>query len=325
MAKDGFTRLREWAQWFAEAGTSAGNEPSVWEHALKADILALGAKAFRLETYGVFVNDAQRALQQALDTYGLNDLSDSTQLFGTGTLTIQRIRQFVVRNCVRRRPRVMPPVAEVDLAFKWALNHITERGVWGFRQRDVEIAIATASNGSAPTITGMVSGEAFDCLLTQHLMFKDSTGELTGDFIKYATPDQWQASRAEHGDTTGQPEYFRIETRGASYYWQFSPRPDKAYTVHALVLVATPALPSAATDTATIAKYPKELDTLFPDLVLAKVLRDLSATRWEDVWNRVQAELDRWTQFQLRSVSAHADNGFTDVYADHAFQSSPRI
>lgn len=326
VAKDGFTRIREWAQWFAEAGTSAGQEPAAWEYALKCDIVALAAKAFRSEFYGTLANDAQRALQQAIDTYSPTDFSDSSQLFGTSTLSIQRIRLFVIRNCVRRRPRVMPRVDEVDLAFKWALNHLSERGAWGFRTRNVEIAISTTSGGSAPTITGQVSGETFDCLLSQDLFFKDSTGELTGQCIKYANPEVWQQSRVEWGDETGQPEFFRIETRGAgSYYWQFSPRPDKAYTVNALVLVSTPSLPSAATDTATIAKYPKEFDTIFPDLVLAKVLRDASATGWSDVWDRVQAEIDKWVQYQQRTTASQGEPCQRDVYNDAGFQTISRI
>ena len=154
VAKDAFVAVRQWAQWFEEAGASTSSGPSVWEPALKAEILARFAQAIRPAEYGVLVNDASRQLQTAIDTYAVNDFSDATQMFGVAALSPQRVRLFVIRNCVRRRPRFMPPVAEVDAALKWAMRQLSSRGAWQFRIRDITIAIPTSSGGSSPSITG---------------------------------------------------------------------------------------------------------------------------------------------------------------------------
>jgi len=323
VAKDAFVAVRQWAQWFEEAGASTSTGPSVWEPALKAEILARFAQAIRSSEYGALVNDASRQLQTAIDTYAVNDFSDATQMFGVAALSPQRVRLFVIRNCVRRRPRFMPPVAEVDAALKWAMRQLSSRGAWQFRIRDITIAIPTSSGGSSPSITGLASGETFKAILTNSLHYVDSTGVYAGETIDWASPDDYAALRAIHGSTTGRPQVFRIETRsGPTPYWQFSPRPDQAYTVQALALIGPPTLQTAASDTTAMVRFPDEFESLIPTLVLAKILRDNGKPGWEVSWNQAQAEIDKWAQFYSKTAEGESDNSPRDVYGDRFEQSS---
>lgn len=323
VAKDAFIALTQFFQWFGEAGSLSANAPSAFEHVVKAEIVARMALALRHPEAPTWINNARAAVEQAVETYAVNDFSDSSQLFGTSALSIQRIRLHVIRHCVRRRPRrIMPPVAEIDLAFKWALNHLSQRGAWMFRTRDITIAVATASDGSAPTITGLASGETFDSLLSTQLFYKDTTQQYTAEAVDWAYPDDWARARSEWADTTGRPQMFRIEMRAGTAYWQWCPRPDQAYTLQGLALVRTPSLPSAATDTAVIAKYPPEFESIFPDLVLAKVLRDFSAPGWEDLWTRVNGEIERWAEGYQKTGQDFRCMVPIDVYNDPAYQSS---
>ena len=69
-----------------------------------------------------------------------------------------------------------------------------------------------------------------------------------------------------------------------------------------------------------LGKFPSEFATIFPDLVLAKVLRDHSSPNWQDVWNRVDDEVGRWAYHYQKMVNDWVDEP-RDIYRDENYQS----
>lgn len=322
VALDTYKALAQVVQWFSEAGTGDTAIPDAFGPAYKAEMVARLARCVRPAEFGALVGAARSELQMAIDHYTPEDWSDSSQMFGL-TINPQRIRLHVLRNCVRRRPRLLIPPGECDLALKWAFNHLTQRGAWLFRVRDITISVPTTNGGSAPTFTGMASGETFDSLLSVRLYHVDTRGLVSGDYVLPGSPDRFSEVSSIYESqtpTTGQPQHFRLENRAGTVYWQWAPKPDKTYTLRGQALVSTPAMPSAATSTTELGKFPAEFATIFPDLVLAKVLRDHSSPNWQDVWNRVDDEVGRWAYHYQKMVNDWVDEP-RDIYRDENYQS----
>lgn len=282
------TTVRQAAQWFEQGGAGSTTGPDVWDTVLVCEIVARMLQTLKPGEAKAAWAESARAWESALNTYTVADAAVTT--LNHLTITQAMIRFHVINHTARRRPRLFPPVQDIDFALKWAVNFLWNKSKWRFRTRQATIAIATANDGSAPTIT-LPSGESFDQMATLALHYTDAAG--IGQTIRGANAEEMTALRARYGTNSGRPERFRIEARNESTkYWHFIPVPDRAYTTRAEVLIATPADPSSSTDAAPFQKFPAEFRTLFPDLVLAKVMRQHNVTGWQDAWRLAMDQVD---------------------------------
>ena len=329
VARESLMRLRQIAQWYEEAGvvdtTGSTTGPSVWEPVLIQECAYHLAQSLRPMELGRLRELRAESWANAINNYGVNSIADSSQMFGVSGLTPQRIRLHVLRCMARRQRRIMPPVAEIDFAIEWAINRLWECRVSLYRARHVIITIPTASEGQTPTYTlvdgtSLPSGEVVDSIISPRLCYSDTDGRNSLAYARWGLAEEFTSHRAAQGTETGRPQLFRVEQRGSSTLrWIWSPAPDQEYTAQAIVMVKAPTTPSAATDTAVLAKFPLEYKTLIMDLVLAKVLAMFNVDGWQEDWRLAQKSIDDLLagSEQVASTPAYAA---TDVYRDQEFQ-----
>lgn len=334
VARDALMRVRQTAQWFEEAGVvnttgSTATGPDVWEPVLIQEAVFKFAQALRPSDLRSLAPVRAEAWRDAIDSFAVNNFADATQLFGAGDLSPQRIRLHVMRHMTRRTPRVLPPVAEIDLAIEWAINRLWESRVSLYRARHVIVTIPTASGGQTPTYTlldgsSLPSGEVVDSVISAKMYFTDTVGRDSRSTIRWGLVEEFTEHRALQQDT-GRPELFRIEQRGATtLLWRWSPEPDVQYTAQALVMVKAPVLGSAASDTATLAKFPREYKTIIPDLVLAKCLQKYAVQGWQDDWRLAQKAIDDLLAFSEQAAVLPALQQ-QDVYNDFGRQADSSV
>lgn len=322
VASHAITRVRQYAQWFEEAGTGTSAGPDVWEQVFVAETALQCAKAFRRAEIPQHLVGCKDAWEAALDSFSVTDASSVT--VASQTLTWKSLRLHVLRHCLRRvtqRTRLFPSPAAIDTAIQWARTHLWNRSLWEFRTRQVTITITTNANGSSPSLN-LPAGETFDSIACRWLIHDSDTDStqlaLPADRrISYVTGTEMAALKAQFGSTTGRPQYFHIEDRGnGARYWHWAPAPDAEYTVKGAVAIALPATPSDATANAAFSPF-GDAQTVLPDLVLAKVLKDHAAPGWAEAWKTAmdQAEVMVATM-DSQGVAANEGITGTDVYMD---------
>lgn len=165
----------QYAQWFGQAGASAANAPSVWEHVLVAETawrFAMGVKPTDAAMHRQSLNAAWEA---AMDSYSVADASANT--LNDASVTVQMIRFHVIRHCLRRsgRRRLYVPVPDIDNAINWSIDYVWHFGAWNFRTRHSAITIPLNTltvGGSSGTFTLTYNGStssalAYDCTAAQ--------------------------------------------------------------------------------------------------------------------------------------------------------------
>jgi hypothetical protein len=311
--------VRQFAQWFEEAGASSG--PDAWEHVLAAEVSFRLANAFNTAKARTLAGLLQRAWDAALNSYSLADASSTT--LNDLTITPKVCRLHVMRNFVRRRPRLFYPIPSIDMTMKRIWQQVWNQNGYEFRTRQASIAIATTAGGSAPTIT-MNGSEAFDSILAPRLWYTDSD-TASPRSIEWVDGDWMARLKAENTGTTGRPQYYSIEDRGGTTkYWHFSPEPDAAYTVRAECLVRTPTDPANASATTFQDTLTAEIVPRLPKLTLLGCLEEAPGVPVTER-QAAKAELGRELELLLprfTRVNATAPLAAQDVYGDMARPSS---
>lgn len=318
------TYVRQFAQWFEEAGASSG--PDAWEHVWAAEIgfrLCIAFKSERQDLAGklrAFSGLQQRAWDAALNTYSIADASSTT--LNDLTITPKVCRLHVMRNFARRRQRLFLPISTIDMTMKRVWQQVWNQCGFEFKMRQASIAIATASAGSAPTIT-LAGSEAFDSILAPRLWYTD-TGAVPAA-IEWVDGERMARLKAANTGTTGRPEYYSIEDRGGTTkYWHFTPEPDQAYTVRAECMVRTPSDPANASATTFQDTLTAEIVPRLPKLTLLGCLEEapgIPLSEREAARNELARELETLIPRYTR-VNTHIPSGPVDVYGDFESQRS---
>lgn len=313
------TYVRQFSQWFEEAGATSG--PDAWEHVYSAEVAFRLANAFNVSKSRTLAGLLQRAWDAALNTYSIADASATA--LNDLTITPKVCRLHTMRHCVRRRPRLFIPIPTIDMTMKRVWQEVWNAVGFEFRTRQASIAIATASGGSAPTIT-MSGSEAFDSILVPRLWYTDANADPAS--IEWVDGDQMARLKAANAGTTGRPEYFSIEDRGGTTkYWHFSPEPDAAYTVRAECMVRTPADPANAAATTVQDTFTAEMVAQLPKLTLLACLEEapqVPETHRREARNEYRTVLENLLPRYTRTNQPVA-LVTTDAYNDYAAQRKP--
>lgn len=244
------------------------------------------------------------AREAALQTYSFDTSANNT----AGALTLLEIRKFVAVNLSRRG--VFPTLQMVDMAARWALNHIWNRKNWNFRRRPVTLTIAT---DSTVTVSGSVNMDAAN---TRKLWFSDTNGK--GLYIEACDADMMAARRSSVTET-GRPEFFRVHQEDGEWSWEFSPEPDQEYTARTEALIVGPPTISDETSETPFAQFPPEFGPIICDLVLSRVMQRLGQrdgnVMFEDAMEQVDMLGPRYESFGKPT----ANGSVRDVYEDRAF------
>lgn len=285
------TQLEQIGQWYELAGASS--VPQAWEPYLVAASVAELYKSQRPERYGSAVKAAGALLDSLIDSYS-KTAADSATITGQ-TINAEEIRYYVMVRANKRKPRrLFPSVEMIDTALQWAWNDIWNRKPWAFRKRQVTLKIVSSTGTAQVTVSaGLASGEYIDSFSSRKWYYSDSNS-YGSVWAQWAGPDEMAQLRAYYASasTTGRPLKFRFQGMGGRYTTNtttasttafalsldmvLAPAPDKTYTAYADVLVACPTLASSATDTATMDLLPREFKPGLRDLVLAKVIEDMT-------------------------------------------------
>lgn len=267
------TYVGQFAQWFAEAGSTASGVPDAWSTVYVAEVAMRMAGAFRtarpdgLAKYRHCAMMAQRAWDAAIDTYSIADATSAT--LHDMTVTPRVVRLHAMRHLARRRPRVLIPIPTIDMTMKAVWTELWNSVGWEFRRRQVGITIPALSGGSSPTIT-LPTGEVFDSLLAPRLWYADDAS-----VIDWVDGDRMAMFKAEHSGRTGRPVYFSLEHRGGSVvHWHFAPEPDRDYQVLAEVYTRTPNDPADADAVTLFDRLEPAMVPLLPRLVLSRLLAE---------------------------------------------------
>ena len=158
----------QYAQWFGQAGASAANLPSVWEHVLVAETAWRFSMGIKPSDAAMHRQAVSAAWEAAMDSYSVADASANT--LNDQSVHVQMIRFHVIRHCLRRsgKRRLYVPVPDIDNAINWAIDYIWYFGAWNFRTRHCAVTI--------PLNTITVGGSSGTFVLTYN---GSSTGALT--------------------------------------------------------------------------------------------------------------------------------------------------
>jgi len=291
IAGHALTYLRQFAQWYEQAGTGVLSGPSAWEHVYAAETAYRFAMAVREPQFvPQFKQLLDRAWRAAADSYTLEDASASTSNALT-TLSLKKIRFYVINALIRRRPPMYVSVAAIDQAVYAAYQEIWNRGSWNFRRRLVTMNIA--SNGTV-TFTGLGAGESFAKVNATQLYYSDSEAT-SGTPLRWADADEFtraKAAASTSSTTTGRPLLFRVEPQVAGTVWNFCPEPDQAYTLETEVLIATPATWSDANDATPFSKLPADFYPALCELTLGKILSEYDVRDKNEYLRRALEKID---------------------------------
>lgn len=244
------------------------------------------------------------AREAALQTYSFDTSVNNT----AGSLTLLEIRKFVAVNLARRG--VLPPIQMVDMAARWALNHIWNRKNWIFRRRPVTLTIAT---DETVTVSDSVSMDAAN---TRVLWYSDSAGP--GLCISAVDADKMAALKATYTDT-GRPEYFRVHQEDQAWVWEFNPTPDQSYTVRTEALIVGPPAITDETSTTPFAQYPAEFAPIILDLVLARVMQRMGQRDGNQMFDDAMEQVDMLAPRYESFGRPTSGGSVRDVYQDPAF------
>lgn len=321
LAKQAVGKIDQYAQWFTDAGLSAG-APAAWEHLLQAETSYRFAQVARPERARDMGRDVAAAWEAALSTYDAQDYSSSAVNPTAWTLAL--VRQHVVRTLVRMRGRPMAPVALIDSCAKRAFDALWMHADWTFRLRNVTITLRAATPGS-PTFAGLQSGESFDHVVSDALVYDDSTGPGVGSVLRFA--DSAGYTRARAGVTAaGRPRVFTVEHVGSTRVWKLAPAPDVDYAVVGVVAVQAPAWAASISSTDPFAKLPDAHRAVYPSMVVAQVLTDLGHQEAPAQRRHVEDRLaDLLTKADSRGTPDRQAAAEVDVYGDVLLGSLPGV
>lgn len=318
--------VNQYAQWFDESGITTGGGISVWDHVLVRECAAHVAVAFRPTQAKDHFAALDDAWQAAIDTYSTATLDPATTTVLDSSITLAMLRFHVIRNVLRRgtgKRRLFIPIKDVDFAAQSALNLLWSRCEWEFRTRQIQITLPSATP-TVPTfdLPSSPAQEVFDSLTTRWLTYDDSTNSLPVSRVIQLTQTEFADQQASFGTTTGTPQYFYIENRGAATrYWRWLPLPDQDYTLRGACTIMPPTF-SSTTDTLPTTRLPQKLRPLLPSLTLAYALRKYGADPDGTVWKTAMDELDVLAPAFDDPGSAASENmSPSDVYMDYSWSS----
>lgn len=283
VAGDAYRLIADWAQWYIDAGTTA-TLPDQWEGWFVREIAYQLALAVRHDRTEAFRTEAERARKMALQTFTDTALTASSSQ--DGTYTLKDIRLFVAGIAARQNPPVMMSVATIDREVGWCIRYLWNRANWNFRKR---IVSATIDTSSVVTFS-MASGETFETLSTLRFAFTDVAGVV----IAWANADRMAQLLAAPNQTSSRPREFRMERQAGQTLWYFYPTPDTTYTVKCEVNIACPSLPTSATSTTELAKFPLDLRHILREMVLARclMLYQQTAAQGKKHWDETNIQIE---------------------------------
>ena len=187
---------------------------------------------------------------------------------------------------------------------------------WLFRVRDITISVPTTNGGSAPTITGMASGETFDsllsvrcttsiravwCLATRASRFARPILRSFVD-LRVADSDDWTAPALPAGEPRG------------TVYCGGHPSPTRP-TRSGGALVSSPGHAVRRDFDDRVGQVPRRVRNDLPRPGSGQGAAGSLVPNWQDVWNRVDDEVGRWAYHYQKMVNDWVDEP-RDIYRD---------
>lgn len=321
LAGERLTVVRQWAQWFEQLGAGASAGPDLWEHVWVREIAAHAALGLRRNDIRPFFEALDDAWETALNSYSVADASSAT--LNDQSVTPKMLRFHVIRHCARlttttgRKRRLLVPVPDIDAAINWTINFLWHRTHWEFRTRQVQLTLDTASPESVTD--DLPTGEEIDAITSRWLVFDANADSGINNDMRCVYADETTMARLKAADPEdGRPTHFHVEDRGNNTrYWHWSPTPDAAYTLRGACTIIRPALPSDANDTTPFTKFPPEFVTLFPDVVLAYILKKFRVEGWQDTWKDAMDLVEQVApDFDASGAPSMEGLQATDAYED---------
>lgn len=304
VALEAYNVVTQYGQWFNPPATSTVTDVQ-WEQWFVAECAYLLILTVRPERAAIFAESRERSMVAAMES--LSQAAINVSGLQGQTYDLQSIRYYVINQCIRRKPRVFPQVADIDANAQLVVSELWQRTFWNWRKRGVS---ATINTDETVTFT-MPTAETFQALATRRFYFSDQQDS----WCMWANADDMQRFKSTPNASTGRPQYFTMENRPAGIVWQFWPVPDQVYTVKVAAYIDTPATFTSATDTAPILCFPPAVRPYIREFVLGKVLKGYGV----DVADLQRETLDRFAliapQLDDRGIPEHEQTA-RDVYND---------
>ena len=221
-----------------------------------------------------FKPERLESMRRTLDEHRESALSNFSQHATDGTsatpitFSTVTIRQFVMENCMKGRPRVFPSVGIIDNEIQDTIIEVWGDANWKFRRQRVTINFAT--DATVTTTPSVVIGS----INKNRLKY---SGGVDG-YCESVTEDQMSRFKSTT-QTAGKPEGFRLLKTASSLTWTLTRTPDIAYTLTAEVVIDTPAVTTIAEMDTAIGLFPPEFKNVLKKRVLGKVLRNMGEMR----------------------------------------------
>lgn len=140
-ALDAFNRVARLMQWFEMVGATTAPDAAEELFVLEASFgVAVAARPNRIAEIKVARDEAYETL---LATFGRKTITGyDTEPW---TFNLQSLRYYIISHCVRRKPRIMPPVETIDAAVYDTLVRFWNQRYWNFRRRKVRFNITSIS------------------------------------------------------------------------------------------------------------------------------------------------------------------------------------
>lgn len=136
-ATQAVAKVDQYAQHFTFDSTDGS--PQAWVYwALLEGAITL-ALAYKIDRVGAIRAERDKAIDDAFSSY-VNTAIDTTTINGTG-FTFSAFRQYIIMQCVRRKPRVWVDPGCLDALIKAVMNKVWNKARWNFRRREITLRV----------------------------------------------------------------------------------------------------------------------------------------------------------------------------------------
>lgn len=165
-------KVDQYAQHFTYDSTDGA--PAAWVNWALLEAAIPLALAYKIDRVNAIRAQRDLAIDDAFNSY-VNTAIDTTTINATG-FTISQFRQFIIAQCVRRKPRVWVDPAVLDPLIRSVMNKVWNKARWNFRRREVTLRVSPFEVETATWTNGTLT-------LTQTGAFANYTAFQEGDIF----------------------------------------------------------------------------------------------------------------------------------------------
>lgn len=262
-AFDVLTQVRRYAHFIQMDGSDSGPDDA-WLGWFLAETVARCVYNQNRERFREAKGMANDAMKMALTTYTRSEVDETTDVSGFVHSHINT-RRFVLDNCVRLEPMLLPTPERIDGAMRTVYARIWNMSDWWFKRRQVTFTVDTAGD-----VTDDLAGTEVAHAVSSERLFYDDTNNRGGEIHHISASEMAREQSLSHD--AGRPLTFRAYRTGSGLQWTFDRTPDQSYTFRGEVFIRQPALATAANFDTALTILPPEHHDALRDMILSHVV-----------------------------------------------------